>query len=194
MTLVILIFITAPENAYITETNEGDNVSLHAELNFLRWYMFFTHFFAAFTMFASQFVTENYFTAMTVLTIIAMMLQVVNITSVSNFLFVNTESILHTAQGGAMAAEYSEFVTWLCIELCVFIAGIFGHTAFLMVRSILPQKMILSAPNLLAGSRTDYLESQQVLCGILITFVVPAFVLRYVSGQMIDDGSSFDEA
>lgn len=98
--------------------------------------MIITHLFAAASMFLSQFAPPTWLSAMSITTIIAMGLQVMNIISICNFLFLKFEiATQDTAKGAKMDKEFYEFEIWLTIELVAFVGGIIAHIIFLLIRS-----------------------------------------------------------
>jgi len=79
-----------------------------------------------------------------------------------------------------MTPEFDVFDYWLQIEVVVFATGLLANITFLFVRSFVCQKITLTIGQLMLNENTDYLESQQILGGIYITFFVPAGVLLYI--------------
>lgn len=73
-----------------------------------------------------------------------------------------------------------EFDYWLQIELAVFVGGIFSCIVYIFFRAIFLQKITLSVGGMLQGRTTDWLESQSILQGVMVTLCVPFFVLQLV--------------
>lgn len=69
----------------------------------------------------------------------------------------------------------------------VFAAGILTNVCFLFVRALIPQSIKLTTAQMFTSARTDYLESQTVLTGLLTTFVVPAVVNFAIHWQCVND-------
>ena len=76
--------------------------------------MIITHLFAAASMFLSQFAPPTWLSAMSITTIVAMGLQVMNIISICDFLFLQFEiATVDTANYEEMHKEFYEFKIWL---------------------------------------------------------------------------------
>lgn len=72
--------------------------------------MLLTHLFAAGSMFGSQYAPETWLSAVSITTIVAMALQVMNIISICDFQFVVFEKAINdTASGQSMSKEFYEF-------------------------------------------------------------------------------------
>lgn len=98
---------------------------------------------------------------------IAMVVQVFNFICISQFLFLNT------IDSEFMTLEYKQWNCWLQTEFFVFMANILGNAMFLLVRSLMREKIVLLPSNSQVDDNTDYLESQLIPTGIFITFVAP---------------------
>ena len=100
-----------------------------------------------------------------------MMSQVFAIVVVCNELFIYDLT-------GSMTPEYEEFEGWLIVELWVFLSTLFGNALFMFFRSIFVQRTHLKISEMNVGETTDYLESQQTLLGIFVSFVAPIFIIH----------------
>ena len=105
--------------------------------------MLATHLFCSSCIFGSQFASENQFIAVQVVMIFAMMCQVMNITSVCSFMFLEAET------GFTMTYEYDQYAMWLTVELVVFTGGIIANVIFLFIRAFIIQKITMSQTNLM---------------------------------------------
>ena len=114
MALAIIMFLEAPEQPYGAGGNAEDNEILQDKLANQKLYMIITHLFAAASMFLSQFAPSTWLSAMSITTIVAMGLQVMNIISICDFLFLKFEIATNdTAKGAEMDKEFYEFKIWL---------------------------------------------------------------------------------
>jgi len=175
MAMAVLLLVRVPKVAYRVGTNEAENEDLIAELSNLWWMMIAVHLFCFAAMLITQYTPERFFEEANFLSILAMLSQVINITRICSYTVFEYES------GILLSREFDIFKYWLMCEVVVFAAGIFGYFLFLLIRSFVIQKITLKVPNLLEGAKTDYLESQAIMGGIFVTFVVPAGVLLYIN-------------
>ena len=137
--------------------------------------MIAVHLFCFTAMMISQFAPETFFEESNFILILAMLFQVINITKICDFTIYEYEENLQ------LSREFDIFKYWLMCEIVVFAASIFGYFLFLLFRSFIIQKITIKVSNLLEGAKTDYLESQSIMGGIYVTFVVPAGVLLYIN-------------
>ena len=91
MALTIIMFLPVPGQPYGNAGDEAANNLLQSQLSNQKLYMIITHLFAAASMFLSQFANKDWLSAMSITTIIAMGLQVMNIISICDFLFLQFE-------------------------------------------------------------------------------------------------------
>jgi len=80
-----------------------------------------------------------------------------------------------------MAPSGKKYQYWLVIEVVVFIATILGNMVFLFFRAFVKQAMTFAMPKLMTSCNTDFLESQQLMVGIFVTFFVPMCYLYFIS-------------
>lgn len=80
-----------------------------------------------------------------------------------------------------MAPSGKNYQYWLVIEVVVFIATILGNMVFLFFRAFVKQAMIFAMPGLMTSCNTDFLESQQLMVGMFVTFFVPMCYLYFIS-------------
>lgn len=125
--------------------------------------------------------------------IVAMMMQVSNITTIFDF-FINTgaETAPPEGVGSVYTPEYDQYFKWLQLEICVFSACMFANMIFLAIRSCILQKITLITPNLLINMDTDYLESQQILLSMFVTFVVPVCYLSVLKYEFNNHSEGID--
>lgn len=131
------------------------------------------------------------FPVVQVILVLAMSTQIINITCVCNFLF-SPNDVNDVLDSSFPGGQIDIFKGWLQIELVVFSGGILANMIFLLIRSFVPQKLVLRIENLMHSASTDYLESQQVLLGMFVTFFVPAFYLTYIKEYMAVTGHTDD--
>jgi hypothetical protein len=175
MALAVLLFVRVPKVLYTDDTNQPENEDLIVELSNLWWMMIAVHLFCFTAMISSQYTPERFFEESNFILILAMLSQVINITRICSYTVLEYESSIQ------LSREFDIFKYWLMCEIVVFAAGIFGYFLFLLIRSFVMQKISLKVNNLLEGAKTDYLESQAIMGGIYVTFVVPAGVLLYIN-------------
>lgn len=89
--------------------------------------------------------------------------------------------------------EWQQFNAWCVIEVIVFIGCIVANTIYLFVRAFSMQTLTLSVPQLLINENTDYLESQQILLGMFVTFCVPACILTYIQNACNTEAALQDD-
>lgn len=92
-----------------------------------------------------------------------------------------------------MTQDYHEFEKWLEIELVVFGGTIFANMIFLFIRSFFIQSLVIEVESLMHSAESDYLDSQTVMLGIFITFVVPAVYLKFILRQIEQSGKLDDD-
>jgi hypothetical protein len=104
------------------EPQEGANAELESTLAKLRYVMVLTHFYCGTVVFVSGAAMMLEAQLVSFLSIIGMILQVTNITSILQYLFIQFSN------NDQMTTAYWEFAFWLNTEVCVFVAGILGCT------------------------------------------------------------------
>ena len=149
----------------------------------MRLQMLSTHLFCAAVLFFTQFTNEKWFNILTLLSIMAMAAQVLNITSISQYLFTSIEP-------GQTSTTFNEFVNWLRTEIVVFAAVLASNIAFLVLRSFTIERITLTVTNLRLGVNSDYLESSILLTALISTCVVPTFLLLLITHRAEADDFS----
>lgn len=61
-----------------------------------------------------------------------------------------------------------------------FAASIFSNMIFLLIRSFTLHKIVISISSMMQDEKTDFLEKESLLSGIIATFFAPTFVLFYI--------------
>jgi len=138
MAMALLFFVRVPKVIYTDDTNQPENEEdLIAELSNLWWMMIAVHLLCFTAMILSQFTNERFFEEANLISILAMLSQVVNITRICDYTVLQYESSIPVSR------EFDIFKYWLMCEIVVFAAGIFGYFVFLLIRSFVTQKMTL---------------------------------------------------
>jgi cellulose synthase/poly-beta-1,6-N-acetylglucosamine synthase-like glycosyltransferase len=192
LALVVIFNLKVPISPYALETQEYQNAELSDELRNIYYMMLATHVFCTFASFFAK--IENDGSSELVMwkslfIIVAMCLQVLNITTICGFIF--SESSI--TEGVVMSSEFTSFNIWLQIEVAIFASILLSNIMFLFIRSFVTAKVSFSKLSNF-GIRTDYLEAQQDLGNYFVDFFVPAGVLCFVfylkpnSDALQDDG------
>ena len=92
MAACLLFFVKVPTRSYEVEPYDGADESLQSQLQTLYILMLATHLFCSLSICGSQFASDKQFIAVQVVMIFAMMCQVMNITSVCSFMFLETQT------------------------------------------------------------------------------------------------------
>jgi hypothetical protein len=132
------------------------------------------HLICALTLIMGQRVNRDFFQAMQVITIGAMLMQVLCVMLVCNQIFVDDPYDAEYTVG------YKKWTFWLQIELQVFIACLIANALYLLCRSVLSQRIHLKIGAMLSGESTDFLESQQTLGGFFVNFVAPVQISMFI--------------
>jgi hypothetical protein len=71
---------------------------------------------------------------------------------------------------------YKQFNFWCTVEIGIMATTIMSNAIFLFLRSMFGQKFYLKVPALLQNDDTDFLVSQQVLLGFMVSFCAPNYL------------------
>lgn len=195
LALVVIFILKVPILPYALETQEYQNAELSDELQNIYYMMLATHVFCTLASFFAK--IENKGRSELVMwkslfIIVAMCLQVLNITTICGFIF--SESSI--TEGVGMSSEFTSFNIWLQIEVAIFASILLSNILFLFIRSFVTTKVRFSKLSNFS-IRTDYLEAQQDSGNYFVDFFVPAGVLCFVlyfkanSDALQDDGGFY---
>ncbi len=120
MAMAVLLLVRVPKVVYHEDTNQAENEDLIAELSNLWWMMITVHLFCFAANFLSQYTPKSFFEESNFILILAMLFQVINITTICSYSVFEYESSL------LLSPEFDIFKYWLICEIVVFAAGIFG--------------------------------------------------------------------
>jgi hypothetical protein len=145
-----------PKFPYADETDEYQNAELSSQLRSIKQIMIGTHAFCtAASLIAKVWPNENSSGRVMLksgLIILAMGLQVFNVTKICGFIF-SENSI---TAGVEMSNEFTTFNIWVQIEVAIFAFCLLANMTFLFIRSCVHHKILFHNPRDFS-IRTDYL-------------------------------------
>jgi hypothetical protein len=92
MAACLLLFVSAPETPFVNEPYPGANEELAERLETLNLMTTLTHLFCAACIAGSQFTPEKQFVTVQVIMIFSMMCQILNLTFICDYLFLESET------------------------------------------------------------------------------------------------------
>lgn len=150
------LILRVPESPYAVETDEYQNAELSAELRSIKQMMVLTHAFCTAASLIAKFWPNKDSSGRVMfksgLMILAMGLQVFNVTTICGFIF-SENSI---TAGVEMSTEFTIFNIWLQIEVVIFTFCLLANMIFLFIRSFVQHKIVFT--NMTFSIRTDFLE------------------------------------
>jgi hypothetical protein len=64
---------------------------------------------------------------------------------------------------------------------------------FMLIGTVVQQRITLVVESLLMDQNSDYLDSQQITTGMFVTFLVPVFQLSYIKSKLNNYPETYDD-